>query len=96
LPEQRLVDPAIRAGPEVGSSPDAVFKLDPSVDILTRAIKGGVMGGSGPQELKGGATLRIIGDGLPKGTRAKVNSFDGLFKKVRLDRGRQMPLAEDT
>lgn len=50
--------------------------------------------GNTPQKVEGDATLRVKFDGLPKGAKTDT-SMDGMFRKVSIDRGRSMKMAED-
>ena len=62
-------------------------------DLLKLGKQSGLVGGAGGGEIKGSASLDIRFAGLPRGSRV-ATSFDGLFKEVKLNRGRAMVPAD--
>jgi hypothetical protein len=60
-------------------------------DLLQQGKRSGLFGAPAGK-LEGSASLDIRFAGLPRASRV-ATAFDGLFKQVRLDRGKVMPLA---
>jgi len=60
-------------------------------DLLGSARKAGMMGNQS-QKVTGEASMRIDLRGFPKGTKTKTE-MSGMFSKIRVARGRAMPLA---
>jgi len=63
----------------------------PHQDLLGNARKAGMMGNQS-QKVTGEASMRIDLRGFPKGTKTKTE-MSGMFSKIRVARGRAMPLA---
>jgi hypothetical protein len=63
-------------------------------DLLQQGRRSGLLGAPAGGEIKGNASLDVTFANLPRGSRV-ATAFDGLFKQVRLDRGKVMPLASD-
>jgi len=61
------------------------------LDLLDNARKAGMIGAQ-PQKVTGEASMRIDLRGFPKGTKTKTE-MSGMFSKIRVARGRAMPLA---
>jgi hypothetical protein len=59
--------------------------------LLKSGKQSGLFGG-GDNKVTGDASVRIDLNGFPKGTRTRA-STSGIFKEVRLNRGRPMGMA---
>jgi hypothetical protein len=66
------------------------------VDLLTRALKSGFVGRGPavPQKVEGSATIDLNVNGIGPNYKAKTTT-DGMFKEVRLNRGRSTQMAEN-
>ncbi|HEY2210276.1 MAG TPA: hypothetical protein VGH62_01410 [Bradyrhizobium sp.] len=63
------------------------------LELLKLGAQAGLLGGG--QTVTGDASLSIDLNGFPRGTRTTMN-YSGLFKEVRLNRGRPMAVASET